>query len=130
MPVQMIGQRLAAVLARCLVFSRKFGRLDLFVRGLRNHLIFFEGQIELIQALGTHTKSVAVLTCQLMLELLDQERLRFDFIGQKPVHGPQFCRVFWRDIEVLQHRRSYTGSGTKRESRKQSRCCICYSSNL
>lgn len=42
-----------------------------------------------------------VLARQLMLELLDQHRLRLDLIRQKTVHGPQFSRIVWRDIEVL-----------------------------
>ncbi len=46
------------------------------------------GQVELIQALGTHAKPMTVLSCQLMFELLNQQSLRFDFIGPKPLLPP------------------------------------------
>jgi hypothetical protein len=80
MPVQMIRQRLAAVLARYLVFTRWLRRLGLFFRRIGNLLIFLEGQIKLIQALGAHTKSMPVLSRQLMFELLNQQSLRLDLI--------------------------------------------------
>ena len=82
MPLQMIGQRFAAVLAGRFVFSGRRLRLGLFRCGLANRLIFFEGQIELILALGTHTKPMTVLARQLVLQLLDHQGLRLDLICQ------------------------------------------------
>ena len=74
MPVEMIGKRLAAVPGRCFVCSS--WRLRVLCRcGLCNCLIFFEGQIELIPALGAYIKSVAVWARQLVLELLGQKGL-------------------------------------------------------
>jgi hypothetical protein len=43
MPVEMIGQRFAAVLARCFVYSSWSLSLRLVRCGLGNCLIFFEG---------------------------------------------------------------------------------------
>ncbi len=116
MPVRMIRQRLAAVLARCLVSSGRLRGFGLFVGRFTNCLIFFEGQVTLIEALGTHTKSMAVLARQFMFELLDELGLRLDLIRQKTVHSLHFCGVVRCDVVVFQHCRSYTGSGTLRES--------------
>ena len=51
MPVQMVRQRLATVLARRLVFSGRRLGLRLFRCGLGNCFVFLEGQVKLIQAL-------------------------------------------------------------------------------
>ena len=108
MPIQMIGQRLAAMLAGGFAFFGPCGGLNLLFGSLGNLFFFREGQIELIKALGLRPKPVTVMPRKLVLKLLHFQAQRPDLIGQKSVHRPQFCGVFRCDIQALQHLEFYT----------------------
>ena len=69
MPIQMIGQRLAAMLAGGFAFFGPCGGLNLLFGSLGNLFFFRERQIELIQALGLRPKPVTVMPRKLVLKL-------------------------------------------------------------
>jgi hypothetical protein len=98
-PVQMIWQRLAAVLALwpVCIFCRgwwpglRLSRLD-------DLGIFKQIEIELVETFGFAAKPMAVGAMKLVLKLLDFEAQSLDLIGQKAVHRPQLGGVIRRDI--------------------------------
>ena len=55
---------------------------------------YLQGQLQLLGRLRGCPKPMGAMACQLVLELLDQHRLRLHFGQQKRGEGPQFCGVF------------------------------------
>jgi hypothetical protein len=101
-PRDMIGDRTA------LRFVLLFGIRQLHPRGHRGRcdLTGFQGKLQLLGRLGGRAKPVRAVPCQLMAELLDQDRLRLD-PGQKPRgEPPQLLGVFRQGFGHIEHGQS------------------------
>jgi hypothetical protein len=101
-PRDMIGDRAA------LRFVLLFGIRQLHPRGHRGRcdLTGFQGKLQLLGRLGGRAKPVRAVPCQLMPELLDQDRLRLD-PGQKPRgEAAQLLGVFRQGFGHIEHGQS------------------------
>jgi hypothetical protein len=112
-PIQMIRQRLAAVLALRLpgILCRGW-RVGLRLCRLDDLGVLLQVETELVETFGFAAKAMAVGTMKLVLKLLDFEAQSLDLIGQKAVHRPQLGGVFRGDIEIFQHPHSIPLQGS------------------
>jgi hypothetical protein len=97
----MLGQRGAAVFALFRLFVGRTGVVLLGVRGLSNLAILVQIERQLIRRFGFRAEPRLAMTCKLMLELLDLQRLRLRQIEQPLRRMAQFLGISRQGFERL-----------------------------
>lgn len=115
LPLQMLGQRGAVVLA--FVWGLiSWDWLRVWVRrNRRNGPIFFKIQRQLIAAFGFRAKPCLTVTCELVLKLFDFQRLRFCQVPQLRSDDTQFVGIIGQVFRCLQHCPKWTSKLSTRE---------------